>query len=78
MSDLPDTNVLEVDALSVSYTTEGGELKALRDVSLDVPRGEIVGIVGESGCGKSTLISAIIGLLAPNAVLASGAIRFRG
>jgi len=78
MSDLPGTNVLEVDNLSVSYTTEGGELRALRDVSLDVPQGKIVGIVGESGCGKSTLISAIIGLLAPNALLASGAIRFRG
>ena len=78
MSSLPDTNVLDVDDLSVSYATESGELKALRNVSLDVPRGEIVGIVGESGCGKSTLISAIIGLLAPNAVLASGAIRFRG
>jgi oligopeptide/dipeptide ABC transporter ATP-binding protein len=78
MSVAPDANVLEVDNLSVSYTTEGGELKALRRVSLDVPRGEIVGIVGESGCGKSTLISAIIGLLAPNAVLASGAIRFGG
>ena len=78
MSAAPDVNVLEVDKLSVNYTTEGGELKALREVSLDVPRGEIVGIVGESGCGKSTLISAIIGLLAPNARLASGAIRFRG
>lgn len=76
MSDMPDPNVLEVDNLSVSYTTDGGLLEALRDVSLDVPRGEIVGIVGESGCGKSTLISAIIGLLAPNARLASGAIRF--
>ena len=78
MSTAPDINVLEVDNLSVNYTTEGGELQALRAVSLDVPRGEIVGIVGESGCGKSTLISAIIGLLAPNARLASGAIRFRG
>jgi oligopeptide/dipeptide ABC transporter ATP-binding protein len=78
MSAAPDVDVLEVDKLSVNYSTEGGELKALREVSLDVPRGEIVGIVGESGCGKSTLISAIIGLLAPNARLASGAIRFRG
>ncbi len=78
MTAAPGVNVLEVDQLSVNYTTEGGELKALREVSLDVPRGEIVGIVGESGCGKSTLISAIIGLLAPNARLASGAIRFRG
>ncbi len=78
MTAAPGVNVLEVDQLSVNYATEGGELKALREVSLDVPRGEIVGIVGESGCGKSTLISAIIGLLAPNARLASGAIRFRG
>ena len=78
MSSSPRDKVLEVDKLSVSYDTDGGELKALRDVSLAVPRGEIVGIVGESGCGKSTLISAIIRLLAPNARLASGAIRFRG
>ena len=49
MSVAPGTKVLEVDNLSVSYTTEGGELKALRKVSLDVPRGEIVGIVGEFG-----------------------------
>ena len=78
MTGSSSTPVLEVDRLSISYGTERGELKALREVSLEVPRGEIVGIVGESGCGKSTLISAIIGLLAPNAVLASGAIRFGG
>lgn len=70
--------VLEVDRLSVSYRTERGDLKALRNVSLQVPRREIVGIVGESGCGKSTLISAMIRLLAPNAQLVSGEIRLRG
>ena len=74
----PANPVLEVDRLSVSYRTERGELKALRDVSLQVPQREIVGIVGESGCGKSTLISAMIRLLAPNAQLVSGEIRFRG
>lgn len=71
-------NVLEVDRLSVSYDTGVGRLKALRDVSIEVPRGEIVGIVGESGCGKSTLISSVIRLLAPNAQLTGGAIRFHG
>ena len=70
--------VLEVDRLSISYRTERGDLEALRNVSLQVPSGEIVGIVGESGCGKSTLISAMIRLLAPNAQLVSGEIRFRG
>ena len=43
-----------------------------------MPRGEIVGVVGESGCGKSTLISAIIRLLAANAEIESGAIGFEG
>lgn len=78
MSCLPALPVLEVDRLSISYRTERGDLKALRNVSLQVPQGEIVGIVGESGCGKSTLISAMIRLLAPNAQLVSGEIRFRG
>jgi oligopeptide/dipeptide ABC transporter ATP-binding protein len=78
MSCPPRQNVLEVDRLSVSYRTERGMLKALREVSLDVPRGGIVGIVGESGCGKSTLISSVIRLLAPNAQLIGGAVRFRG
>jgi oligopeptide/dipeptide ABC transporter ATP-binding protein len=71
-------NVLEIDRLSVSYRTDRGQLKALREVSLAVPRGKIVGIVGESGCGKSTLISSVIRLLAPNAQLTGGAIRFHG
>jgi oligopeptide/dipeptide ABC transporter ATP-binding protein len=53
-------------------------LYALRDINLQIQPGRIVGIVGESGCGKSTLIAAIIRLLAPNAQIAEGAIRFRG
>ena len=52
--------VLDIRGLSISYATEAGPLKALRDVNLQVGEGSIIGIVGESGCGKSTLISAII------------------
>ena len=70
--------VLDIQNLSVGYRTDSGLLQALRDVSLVVPEGKIVGIVGESGCGKSTLISAIIRLLAPNACVGEGAIRFKG
>jgi oligopeptide/dipeptide ABC transporter ATP-binding protein len=70
--------VLDIQGLSVSYATPRGELRALRDVSLSVPERKIVGIVGESGCGKSTLISAIIRLMAPNARVRSGTVRFNG
>jgi oligopeptide/dipeptide ABC transporter ATP-binding protein len=69
---------LSIRDLSVSYRTDGGTLHALRRVSLDVPRGEIVGLVGESGCGKSTLISAVIRLMAGNARIESGSIRLDG
>ena len=41
-----------------------GVLKAMRHVNLDIPKGSIVGVVGESGCGKSTLISSIFKVLA--------------
>ena len=75
---LRSTAVLEVDELSISYATERGALQALRRVSLSVPQGRIVGIVGESGCGKSTLIAAIMRLLAPNARRSGGAVRLRG
>lgn len=70
--------VLDIRGLSVGYSTPRGELRALRDVSMMVPEGKIVGIVGESGCGKSTLISAIIRLMAPNARVGAGEVRFQG
>ncbi len=70
-------NVLTIRDLSVHYGTSRGELKALRHVNLDVPKGAIVGVVGESGCGKSTLISSIIRLLAENASIPNGTIEFR-
>jgi oligopeptide/dipeptide ABC transporter ATP-binding protein len=72
------TDVLRINDLSVSYATDKGALRALRQVGIAVPEREIVGIVGESGCGKSTLISAIIRLLAPNAQIESGSIEFQG
>ncbi len=70
--------VLDIRELSVDYRTPRGRLRALRHVDLQVPRQRIVGIVGESGCGKSTLISAIIRLLAANAEVTAGTIRFEG
>jgi oligopeptide/dipeptide ABC transporter ATP-binding protein len=69
--------VLDIRDLSVSYRTEQGLLRALRNVNLQIQPGRIVGIVGESGCGKSTLISAIIRLLAPNAEITGGSILWK-
>jgi oligopeptide/dipeptide ABC transporter ATP-binding protein len=68
--------VLNIKDLSVSYQTNRGVLRALRNVNLQIQPGRIVGIVGESGCGKSTLISTIIRLLAPNAQIDGGSIQF--
>ena len=64
--------LLEIRNLTVDYETARGDLKALRDITFDVKKGEIVGIVGESGCGKSTLISSILRLTAPNTRFSAG------
>lgn len=68
------THALEVRDLSISYRVPGGKLRALRNINLTVPRGEIVGLVGESGCGKTTLMQTILGLQSPAAVVESGQI----
>lgn len=62
--------ILTVEDLSVSY----GKIRALRDVNLEVPAGEVVGVVGPNGAGKSTLLLAIAGALPK----LSGDIRFEG
>ena len=56
-------NTLEVRGLTVCFKTEKGIIRPVDDVSLEVPAGSIVGIVGESGCGKSMTARAVMGLL---------------
>jgi oligopeptide/dipeptide ABC transporter ATP-binding protein len=70
--------VLSVEHLDLIYRTEAGSLQALRDVSLQIAPGEIVGIVGESGCGKSSLIQAILRLMPANAKVERGRIALAG
>jgi peptide/nickel transport system ATP-binding protein len=72
------TDLLSVENLSVEYRVPGGRLQAVRDVSLAVRRGEVLGIMGESGCGKSTLASAMINLLPAGARITQGAVRLNG
>jgi oligopeptide/dipeptide ABC transporter ATP-binding protein len=70
--------VLEILDLSVCFRTPRGSVKALRNVNLAVPKGKIVGIVGESGCGKSTVILSAMNLLASNAEITGGIVNFEG
>ncbi|MDZ5698632.1 ABC transporter ATP-binding protein [Chelativorans sp. M5D2P16] len=71
-------SLLEVVDLDLAFQTPRGRVLALRDVSLAVQPGEIVGVVGESGSGKSTLAYTVMGLLAENAEVTGGAIPFEG
>lgn len=58
--------LLSVEQISKTYVRDGKEFFALREVSLSLDRGELVGIVGPSGSGKSTLLHCIAGLLTPD------------
>ncbi len=62
--------MLEIDGLTTRY----GSISALRNVSLTVGSGEVVGLIGPNGAGKTTLLGSISGLLKP----ASGSVRFEG
>lgn len=68
--------VLEARNVSVEYQA-ALPTRAVRNVSLNLYRGEMLGIAGESGCGKSTLAYALTRLLRPPAVLTSGQVVFR-
>jgi len=71
-------DLLTVDSLDVAFHVQDGRLRALRDVSLRLQKGETLGIVGESGSGKSTLALAILRYLDENGEVASGSIQFKG
>lgn len=70
--------LLDITGLNVSFSTEGKQVPAVRDVSLSVYPGQTVAIVGESGSGKSTTAHAIIDLLPGTGRITSGAIMFDG
>jgi peptide/nickel transport system ATP-binding protein/peptide/nickel transport system permease protein len=72
-------SLLEIDRLSVGYGWTGRPVVTIvRDVSLTVEAGEVVGIAGESGCGKTTLALAATGLLDPPGQILSGEVRYQG
>jgi peptide/nickel transport system ATP-binding protein len=70
--------VLSVRNLSLEFVTRRGILRALNDISFDIARGEVLGVVGESGAGKSLTGTAIIGLIEKPGRLAGGEIWLKG
>ncbi len=70
--------LLKVNDLCVEIATRSGKLVALNNISLEVARGEILGMVGESGAGKSMFGAAVTGLLPRNARVSHGSILFEG
>lgn len=70
--------LVRVEDLCVNYETRLGVVSAVDNVSLDIYRGEILGLVGESGCGKSTLGRALLRMVAPPGYIAAGRILFDG
>ncbi|RMF36062.1 MAG: ABC transporter ATP-binding protein [Alphaproteobacteria bacterium] len=78
-TDLAGTDEAPADAPELAVTVRGvsknyGSVEALRNLSLDFPRGQLTALLGPSGCGKTTLLKIIAGLLEPSA----GEVRVNG
>jgi oligopeptide/dipeptide ABC transporter ATP-binding protein len=75
---MPKDILYSVKNLSVDYNTRAGPVGAVDNVSFDIYRGEILGLVGESGCGKSTLGKALMRLHTGPARITGGELWFDG
>lgn len=72
------TPLLDVKNLTVDFETRHGTVHVLEDVSFEIGRGEIIGIIGESGSGKSVTAYTVMGILDAAGRVTSGDIRFDG
>ncbi|SHG03657.1 ABC transporter ATP-binding protein [Vibrio gazogenes] len=71
-------SLLEVKNLQIEYPSRHGVHAAVKSLSFQIERGEIVGVVGESGAGKSTVGNAVIDLLSPPGIIAGGEVYLNG
>lgn len=73
-----DGVLLDVRHLTVAFEADQGLLTAVEDVSFEVRRGRVVGVVGESGCGKTTTVLGALRLLPPGGRILDGEVRLDG
>ena len=78
MSEIKREPILTVRDLSVHFNAYAGTVQAVRDVNLELYKGETLAIVGESGSGKSVTTKAMLGILPKNGRIASGEIMYDG
>ena len=71
------SELLNIEDLTVSFSTSAGQVKALNGVSLTLGEGEVYCMVGESGAGKSTLALSVMGLLPHNTEISDGRIMYQ-
>jgi len=73
-----DNILLDVQDLTMHYTTRGGCVAAVENVSFSLKKGESLGLVGESGCGKTSIATTLLRLLPENAKILNGRILLDG
>ncbi len=73
--DSVDDIVLDVQNFSVHYQTPKGDVVAVNDISFQLARGQLLGLIGESGCGKTTTAMAILRLVRPPGKIVSGTVQ---
>ena len=71
-------NLLEIKSLNIRFKLDQETVNAVRDISITLGPGEVLGIVGESGAGKSTVGNAILNLLDPPGEIVNGKVLFEG
>src|SRR5215475_4443209 len=71
-------NILEIRHLSTHFHTRAGVIKAVDDVSFNIPKGSTLALVGESGSGKSVTSLSIMRLIQPPGRIVAGEILFDG
>ena len=70
--------LLSVKNLSISFATDNGVIEAVRNISFNIDKNEVLGVVGESGCGKSITNLALMGLLPKEAIVTADELIFDG